>query len=100
MMVIEGDTVSASAHFYGKANDWTVALGEPRISAPKPIPDPVERGNPELATGEKRKVQNAAPGVTVRIRRTVTASDGRIVSDGDFVSDYRSVPEAWEVDPS
>jgi vancomycin resistance protein YoaR len=98
MMVIDGDTVSA--HFYGTSNGWTVELSEPRISPPKPIPEPVERVNPNLAPGERVLVQHAQAGVTVALHRTVTAADGSIVSDGDFVSDYHSVPEAWEVGPS
>ncbi len=98
MMVIDGHTVYA--HLYGRDNGWEVEFGEPRISEPKPIPDPVERVNPKLASGDRIKVQNARAGVTVRIQRTVTAKDGSVISDGDFVSDYRSVPEAWEVGPS
>lgn len=98
MMVIDGDKVRA--HFYGRDLGWTVELGEARLSEPKPIPDPVQRVNSSLAPGERVKVQNAKAGVTVRIRRTVTAADGSIISDGDFVSDYRSVPEAWEIGPT
>jgi vancomycin resistance protein YoaR len=98
MMVIDGDTVRA--HFYGRDPGWTVELGEARLSEPKPIPDPVERVNASLAPGERVKGQNAKAGVTVRIRRTVTAADGSVIADGDFVSDYRSVPEAWEVGPT
>jgi hypothetical protein len=30
----------------------------------------------------------------------VTAADGTIISDGDFVSDCRSQPEAWEIGPA
>jgi hypothetical protein len=58
------------------------------------------RENARLAPGERVLVQNARAGVTVRIRRTVTAADGTILADGEFVSDFRSVPEAWEVGPS
>lgn len=95
--VIDNGTVSA--HFYGRSNGWTVELGEPRIGPPKPIPEPVERINPNLAPGERIMVQQAQAGVTVALHRTVIAADGSTVSDGDFVSDYRSVPEAWEVGP-
>jgi vancomycin resistance protein YoaR len=98
MMVVDGDTVSA--HFYGRDPGWTVEMGEAQLSEPKPIPDPVVRENARLAPGERVLVQNARAGVTVRIRRTVTAADGTILADGDFVSDFRSVPEAWEVGPS
>jgi vancomycin resistance protein YoaR len=98
MMVVDGDTVSA--HFYGRDPGWTVEMGEAQLSEPKPVPDPVVRENARLAPGERVLVQNARAGVTVRIRRTVTAADGTILADGDFVSDFRSVPEAWEVGPS
>lgn len=96
-VLIDGDTVSA--HFYGTTTGWTVELGEPHLSEPKPIPAPVERVNPDLAPGERVMVQTARAGVTVNLRRTVIAPDGTVISDGDFVSDYRSVPEAWEVGP-
>jgi vancomycin resistance protein YoaR len=98
MMVIDKGTVAA--HFYGKGNGWTTELGEPQIGEPKPIPDPVERVNPNLAPGERVQVQQAQAGMKVTLHRTVTAADGTVVSDGDFVSDYVSVPEAWEVGPS
>ncbi len=97
MMVVDGDT--AYAHLYGRDNSWTTEIFEPRISEPKEPGEPVVRENPELARGERRKVQNAQPGYTVYLRRKVTDADGNVVSDGDFVSDYRSQPEAWEVGP-
>ncbi len=97
MMVVDGET--AYAHLYGRDNGWTTELFEPRISEPKDPGEPVMRENPELARGERRKVQNAQPGYTVYLRRKVTDADGNVVSDGDFVSDYRSQPEAWEVGP-
>jgi vancomycin resistance protein YoaR len=95
MLVVDGDTVQA--HFYGRDPGWTVEFGEAQVSEPKPIPDPVERSNSALAPGERRLVQRAQPGYIVRIRRTITAADGTMLADGDFVSDYRSQPEAWEV---
>jgi vancomycin resistance protein YoaR len=97
MMVVDGAT--AYAHLYGKDNGWEVEVFEPRVSEPKEPGDPVVRENPEMARGERRKVQNAQPGYTVYLRRKVTDADGNVVSDGDFVSDYRSQPEAWEVGP-
>jgi vancomycin resistance protein YoaR len=97
MMVVDGDI--AYAHLYGKPNGWTTEVFEPRISKPKDPGEPVERENPELAKGERRKVQNAQPGYTVYLRRKVTDADGNVVSDGDFVSDYRAQPEAWEIGP-
>ncbi len=95
---IDGDAVRA--HLYGRDPGWTVEIGEARLGEPKPIPDPVERVNPNLAPGERVKVQNANAGVKVHLRRTVTAADGSVIAEGDFVSDFRSVPEAWEVGPS
>ncbi|MDQ3657192.1 MAG: VanW family protein [Chloroflexota bacterium] len=97
MMVVDGDT--AYAHLYGRDNGWTTEIFEPRVSEPKDPGEPVVRENPELARGERRKVQNAQPGYTVYLRRKVTDADGNVVSDGDFVSDYRAQPEAWEVGP-
>lgn len=98
MMVIDGGTIHA--HLYGRDNGWTTEIFDARVSEPKPIGEPVERENPTLVPGERRKVQNAQPGYIVRVRRTVTAADGTVISDGDFVSDYRSQPEAWETGPA
>lgn len=98
MMVVDGDDVSA--HFYGRDPGWTAEVLPARISDPKPIPDPVERVNEALAPGERRQVGVAEPGYTVWVRRTVTAADGTVLSDGDFVTDYLSKPETWEVGPS
>ncbi len=98
MMVIDGDWVSA--HFYGKDPGWAVEVFPARVSDPKPIPDPVEQVNEALAPGERKQVGIAEPGYTVWVRRTVTAADGTVISDGDFVTDYLSKPETWEVGPS
>lgn len=94
MMVVDRDTVYA--HLYGRDNGWKTELFDARVSEPKPVGEPVERENPALAPGERRKVQNAQPGYVVRVRRKVTVADGTVIADGDFVSDYRSQPEAWE----
>lgn len=98
MMVVDGDWVSA--HFYGQDPGWTVEVFPARVSDPKPIPDPVEQVNEALAPGERRQVGVAEPGYTVWVRRTVTAADGTVLSDGDFVTEYLSKPETWEVGPS
>jgi len=97
MMVVDGGT--AYAHLYGRDNGWTTEVFEPRISEPKEPEEPVERVNNELGRGERRKVTNAQPGYTVYLRRKVTDADGNVVSDGDFVSDYRAQPETWEIGP-
>ncbi len=97
MMVVDGGTVYA--HLYGKDNGWNVEIFDARVSEPKPVGEPVQRENSALASGERLKVQNAQPGYVVRVRRKVTDHNGNVISDGDFVSDYRSQPEAWEVGP-
>lgn len=97
MMVVDGDTVYA--HLYGRPNGWDVEVFEPRVSEPKDPGEPVEKENPDLKPGERKRVQIARPGYTVYLRRKVTDAEGNVISDGDFVSDYRSQPEAWEVGP-
>ncbi len=97
MMVVDGDTVTA--HLYGRPNGWEVEVFEPRVSEPKEPGETVEKVNPDLKPGERKRVQISRPGYTVYLRRRVTDADGNVVSDGDFVSDYRSQPEAWEVGP-
>ncbi|MDQ3149101.1 MAG: hypothetical protein M3Q38_04160, partial [Chloroflexota bacterium] len=84
---------------YGKDHGWQTEIFDAHVSEPKPVGEPVERENPALAPGERRKVRNAQPGYIVRVRRKVTAADGTVIADGDFVSDYRSQPEAWETGP-
>ncbi len=98
MMVIDGGTVRA--HLYGRDNGWNVEVYEARVGDPKPVGEPIERQNPSLAPGERSKVQNARAGSVVRVRRRVTDREGNVVSDGDFVSDYRSQPDAWEYGPN
>jgi vancomycin resistance protein YoaR len=97
MMVVDGDTVTA--HLYGRPNGWQTEVFEPRVSEPKEPGEPVEKVNPDLKPGERKRVQVSRPGYTVYLRRKVTDADGNVVSDGDFVSDYRSQPEAWEIGP-
>jgi len=97
MMIVDGDTVYA--HLYGRPNGWQTEVFEPRVSEPKDPGKPVEKVNPDLKQGERKRVQISRPGYTVYLRRLVTDADGNVVSDGDFVSDYRSQPEAWEIGP-
>lgn len=97
MMVVDGNTVSA--HLYGKDPGWEVTFENAQVSDPIPAGDPVERENPSLARGERKWVSGSAPGYTVVLPRTVTAADGTIISDGDFVSNFVPQPEIWEVGP-
>ena len=97
MMVVDGNTVTA--HLYGKDPGWEVTFGNVWVSDPIPPGDPVERPNPELSRGERRWVSGSAPGYTVSLPRTVTAADGTIIADGEFVSNYVPQPETWEVGP-
>ncbi len=97
-VIVDGEWVTA--HFYGRDPGWSVEVFPAVISEPKPIPAPVEKVNLNLAPGERRQVGLPAPGYTVRVRRVVTGQDGAVISDGEFVSDYVSQPEAWEVGPS
>lgn len=97
-VIIDGDW--ATAHFYGRDPGWNIEIFPARISDPKPIPAPVEKENASLSPGERRMVQASSPGYTVWVRRKVTDANGIVISDGDFVSDYVSQPEAWEVGPS
>lgn len=98
MMVVEGETVSA--HLYGKNPGWTVAFGDVWVSDPIDPGKPVERLNPDLARGERKFVSGSQPGYQVVLPRTVTASDGSVISDGSFVSDFLAQPETWEVGPT
>ncbi len=98
LQVVTNDN-TVEAHFYGRPNGWNVAIGEPILSDHEAVPDPVERVNQNRASGERVQVQFAQPGVTVQLPRTVTAADGSLISEGFFVSTYRSVPDVWESGP-
>ena len=98
MMVVDGDTVVA--HLYGKDPGWEVTFGDVWVSDPIDPGEPVERENNDLAPGERRFVSSAQPGYQVVLPRTVTAADGTVISDGNFVSEYRAQPETWEAGPT
>lgn len=98
MMIVDGDTVYA--HLYGTDPGWVVTFGDVWVSDPIEPGKPVERLNAELARGERRFVSSAHPGYQVVLPRKVVAADGTIISDGNFVSDFRAQPETWEVGPT
>lgn len=96
-MIIDGETVTAQ--LFGATSPYTVEVGAPVISPPVEPGPPVTREKPELPTGTRNKVQNAAPGYTVQVSRRVVEG-GTVVSEGVFESIYRPQPEVWEVGPS
>lgn len=97
VVTTEGDWVTA--HLYGKDPGWNVEMHPAQVSAPIQPGPVVERENPALAPGERRMVQTAQPGYVVSVRRVISAADGEVLADGNFVSDYVPQPEAWEVGP-
>lgn len=97
MMVVDGETVTA--HLYGKDPGWQVSFGDVWVSDPIDPGDPVEQVNNDLAPGERKFISSAQPGYQVVLPRTVLAADGTVISDGNFVSDFRARPETWEVGP-
>lgn len=97
VVTTEGDWVTA--HLYGKDPGWNVEMHPAQVSAPVQPGPAVERENPNLAPGERRMVQSAQPGYVVSVRRVISAADGEVLADGNFVSDYVPQPEAWEVGP-
>lgn len=98
-MVVDGET--ATAQLYGAKLDYTVEIDPSKVGKPiKPPSEPVEKLNPELPKGARKKVQNAAPGYKVELTRRLLR-DGRVIKDseGTFPSDYEPLPEVWEVGP-
>lgn len=95
VMSIEGETVTAS--FFGRDPGWNVEIYPAQVSDPIQPGEPIERINSDLAPGDRVLQQSAQPGYIVRIRRVITANDGNIIADGEFVSEYVPQPEAWEV---
>lgn len=96
-MVVDGET--ATAQLCGAGLDYSVEIDPPKVSAPiKPPRKPVEKVNPKLRKGERKKVQNAAPGYKVELTRRILR-DGQEIDSGVFESPYEPQPEVWEVGP-
>ncbi|HEV2066824.1 MAG TPA: VanW family protein [Thermomicrobiales bacterium] len=96
-MVVDGET--ATAQLCGAPLDYSVEIDPPKVSAPiKPPRKPVEKVNPKLRRGERKKVQNAAPGYKVELTRRILR-DGQEIDSGVFPSHYEPQPEVWEVGP-
>jgi len=95
-MIIDGDTVTAQ--LFGATSPYAVEVGTPEIGPPVDPDPPVTREKPELPRGTRNKVQNAAPGYTVKVSRRVLEGEA-VVSEGVFESVYRPQPEVWEVGP-
>ncbi len=97
-MVVDGET--ASAQLYGASLDYTVEIDPPKVGRPVKPGKPLEKENPKLPKGSRKKVQNAAPGYKVELTRRLLR-DGEVIegSEWTFVSDYEPQPEVWEVGP-
>lgn len=98
-MVLDGET--ARAQIYGAGLDYTIEIDPPKIGKPiAPPRKPVEKENPKMRNGERKKVQNAAPGSKVEVTRHLL-EDGQVIENADwtFTSNYEPQPEVWEVGP-
>jgi len=96
-MVVEGET--ATAQLCGAPLDYSVEIDRPKVSAPiKPPRKPVEKINPKLRKGERKRVQNAAPGYKVELTRRLLQG-GQVIDSGVFESPYEPQPEVWEIGP-
>lgn len=84
------------AELYGPETGFQVRLSEPAIGEPIPAPGPVERASPEVAPGQRERVQVAQPGVEVAVTREVHAN-GVLIAEDTFVSPYAPQPEMWLV---
>lgn len=85
--------------FYSTKDGRTVEIGEPEVSNVIPHPPDRYEENPELATGEINKVDWAADGADVVIKRIVKAADGSVMLEDEFESHYLPWQAVYEYGP-
>jgi vancomycin resistance protein YoaR len=73
--------------FYSTSDGRKVNITQPVITNIVDPPDTLYVQNPELAAGEKKQVEYAAQGATVRFERTVTLN-GKVIIHDVFVTTY------------
>ncbi|MCP2015264.1 vancomycin resistance protein YoaR [Deinococcus sp. HSC-46F16] len=81
---------------FGKARDFTVELGQPRVL--KTVPSPADRliRSTALKPGERRQVDWAAPGATMEVTRKLVRG-GKVIRQDTLKSTYRPWPNIYLV---
>lgn len=87
-------------NIYGPDLGYNVELGEPNIQSRTAPPEDVEVLDESMAPGERRQVEFAKPGMEVTLPRTVTDSNGEIVRQDSFYSNFQAWGNRFLVGPS
>ena len=74
-------------------------MAEPEVNDVIPHPPDRYEENPELETGEVKKVDWAADGANVLIERVVKSADGEILLEDSFFSHYLPWQAVYEYGP-
>lgn len=91
---------SLYVNFYGPDLGYTVEMGEAVISSETDPPADVEILDEDLAPGERRKVEDARPGLETTLPRTVVNSSGEVVRQDYFYSNFQPWANRYLVGPS
>ena len=87
VITADGDALTVS--LMGTDPTWTIDVSDPIETGRTVAGDETEYvDSPELAPGEELQVEHAADGFSVRVDRTVTDRDGKVILTDDVESDY------------
>ncbi|TVR68738.1 MAG: hypothetical protein EA415_15765 [Sphaerobacteraceae bacterium] len=87
-------------NLYGPDLGYDVKMGEPVISSETDPPGDVEIIDDSLAPGERRRVEEARPGLEITLPRTVTNRNGEVVRQDYFYSNFQPWANRYRVGPS
>lgn len=87
-------------NIYGPELGYDVELGEPNIQNRTDPPPDVEVLDESLGPGERRQVEAGKEGMEVTLPRTVTNSNGEIVRQDYFYSNFQPWANRYLVGPS
>ncbi len=87
VITADGDALTVS--LMGTDPTWTIDVSDPIETGRTTASDETEYvDSPELAPGEELQVEHAADGFSVRLDRTVTDRNGKVILTDDVESDY------------
>lgn len=88
---------SIVAQLYGSPTGWGIEIPPPSVGDPIDPPPAQTRKTDQLPKGQSRVIQQEQDGVNVELDRTVTDTDGTVLSNDTFKSFYAPLPKITEV---
>ncbi len=76
-------------HFYGKKDDRRIEMSDIKVWDQTSAPAPAYQDDPTLKKGVTKQADWAASGAKSTFHYKVTKSDGTVIQDTDFYSNYR-----------